>query len=130
MKRQTYFSGVKWEKEAGYARAVRIGNVIEVSGTTATDQDGEIVGRNHPYRQTQFIFQKINEALQEMGASLEDVVRVRMYVTDVTYWEEIARAHREAFEGIYPAATMVEVKGLIDERLMVEIEATAYLEEI
>ena len=120
-------SGAKWEDIVGYSRAVRIGDTIAVSGTTAVDEQGEVVGRGDPYRQAQFIFTKIAKALAAAGAALEDVIQTRMYVTDISRWEEIGRAHGEVFHAIRPAATMVEVKALIDPDLLVEIEALAVI---
>jgi enamine deaminase RidA (YjgF/YER057c/UK114 family) len=118
-------SGAKWEDIVGYSRAVRIGNVIEVAGTAAVDEAGNVVGVDDPYTQTKFILAKIERALHEAGATMQDVVRTRMYVTDISRWEEIGRAHGEYFRDIKPAATMVEVKALISPELLVEIEATA-----
>ena len=113
-----------WEDKVAYSRAVKIGNVIEVSGTAAVNV-GEIVGKGNAYEQTKFVIQKIEKALKEAGASLKDVIRTRIYVTDISKWEEIGRAHGEFFREIKPATTMVEVKALIDPDLLVEIEATA-----
>ena len=124
-KRINISSGTAWEEQVGYSRAVRVGNVIEVSGTTAVDEHGNVVGRGDPYRQTQFILNKIEQALMAAGASLKDVVRTRMFVTDIRQWGEIGKAHGETFREIRPAATMVEVQALIDPALLVEIEATA-----
>jgi enamine deaminase RidA (YjgF/YER057c/UK114 family) len=118
-------SGTTWEEQVGYSRAVRVGDIIEVAGTTAVDEHGNVVGRGDPYRQTQFILNKIEQALIAAGASLKDVVRTRMFVTDIRQWDKIGRAHGETFRQIRPAATMVEVKALIDPALLVEIEATA-----
>ncbi|MBK7448364.1 MAG: RidA family protein [Anaerolineales bacterium] len=118
-------SGAKWEDVVGYSRAVRVGNVIEVAGTTAVDEDGNTVGANSPYEQTKFILAKIEKALTSAGASLKDVVRTRMFVTDISKWEEIGRAHGEFFREIKPAASMIEVKGLISPELLIEIEVTA-----
>lgn len=118
-------SGAKWEDIVGYSRAVRIGNLIEVAGTTAVDEQGNVVGLNDPYRQTVFALQKIEKALQQAGASLEDVIRTRMYVTDISQWQEIGRAHGEFFKDIKPVTTMVEVRALISPELLVEIEVTA-----
>jgi enamine deaminase RidA (YjgF/YER057c/UK114 family) len=126
MKRQNISSGAVWEDIIGYSRAVRIGNIIEVAGTTATDGD-QIIGKGNAYEQTKFILQKIEKALEEAGATMEDVVRTRMFVTDITQWEEIGRAHGEVFRTIKPAATMVQVSALINPELLVEIEATALL---
>lgn len=118
-------SGAKWEDIVGYSRAVRIGNIVEVAGTTAVDEQGNVVGLNAPYEQTRFIFTKIEKTLQEAGASLQDVIRTRMFVTDISKWEEFGRAHGEFFRTIKPAASMIEVKGLISPELLVEIEVTA-----
>jgi enamine deaminase RidA (YjgF/YER057c/UK114 family) len=128
-KRLNISSGAKWEDIVGYSRAVKIGNVIEVAGTTAVDENGNTVGINDPYEQTKFIIAKIEKALILAGASLKDVVRTRMFVTDISRWEEIGRAHGEYFRDIKPVTTMVEVKSLIGSDLLVEIEATAIIED-
>ena len=120
-------SGAKWEDIVGYSRAVRVGNIIEVAGTTAVDEQGNVVGLNNAYEQTRFILAKIEKALTAAGASLKDVVRTRMFVTDISKWEEIGRAHGEYFRVIKPAASMIEVKGLISPELLVEIEVTAIM---
>lgn len=125
--RQNISSGTKWEGIAGYSRAVRVGNTVHVSGTVAVDDDGKLVGADDAYAQTQYIIQKIGRALQEGGSSLHDVVRTRMFVTDISRWEAVARAHGEAFGDIRPATTMVEVSGLIDSGYLVEIEAFAII---
>jgi len=123
-------SGAKWEDIVGYSRAVRIGNIIEVSGTTtAVDENGKTFGLGDPYEQTRLSLGKIEKALKEAGASLKDVVRTRMFVTDIARWEDYGRAHGEIFKDIKPVTTMVEVKGLIGAELLVEIEATAILSE-
>jgi len=122
--RKNISSGTQWEDIVGYSRAVRMGNIIEVAGTTAVDGE-KIIGENDAYAQTKFIFQKIEKALKEAGAQMKDVVRTRMFVTDISKWEEIGKAHGEIFREIKPAATMVEVKSLINPLLMVEIEVTA-----
>src|SRR5512140_3125752 len=111
--RQNVSSGTQWELIVGYSRAVRVGNIVEVAGTTAVDENGQVVGMGNPYEQTRFALKKIEQALQRAGASLKDVVRTRMFVTDIQKWEEIGRAHGEFFREIKPAATMVEVKSLI-----------------
>ena len=121
-------SGAKWEEIVGYCRAVRLGNVVEVAGTTAVDEAGATVGAGNPYDQTIYILQKIEKALHQAGASMQDVVRTRMFVTDITRWEEVGRAHGEFFRDVRPAATMVEVNALISPELMVEIEVSAILE--
>ncbi|HKR05500.1 MAG TPA: RidA family protein [Bacteroidia bacterium] len=122
--RKNISSGTKWEDIVGYSRAVRIGNLIEVAGTTAVDGE-KIIGENDAYAQTKFVFQKIEKALKDAGAEMKDVVRTRMFVTDISKWEEIGKAHGEIFKDIKPVATMVEVKALIHPLLMVEIEVTA-----
>ena len=127
MTRINYSSGAKWEDIVGYSRAVKIGNTIEISGCTSVDDHGNIVGENDPYTETKFILSKIENYLTDLGATLEDVVRTRMYVTDISKWEQIGRAHGDFFKAIKPATIMVEVSGLIDPRMTVEIEATAIL---
>lgn len=122
-------SGAKWEDIVGYSRAVRIGNIIEVAGTTAVDENGDVVGVNDPYEQTRYALTKIEKALTQAGASMKDVVRTRMFVTDISRWEEVGRAHGLYFKEIKPAASMIEVKALISPELMVEIEVTAILGE-
>ena len=122
-------SGAKWEDIVGYSRAVRIGNVIEVAGTTAVDESGNLVGADDPYEQTKYILTKIEKALLAAGATLQDVVRTRIFTTDISRWEEIGRAHGEFFKEIKPAATMVEVKALINPELLVEVEASVILQE-
>ena len=126
MKRQNISSGVKWEDIVGYSRAVRIGNIVEVAGTTSMNGD-KIIGEGNAYEQTKFIFSKIEKVLQQAGASLNDVIRTRMFVTDISKWEEIGKAHGEFFKKIKPVTTMVEVKALIDPRMLVEIEASAII---
>ncbi|WP_310391767.1 RidA family protein [Hymenobacter sp.] len=122
--RQLISSGARWEPVVGYSRAVRVGKVVEVAGTTA--QDGDVVtGDADIYVQTQRALEKIGAALAEAGASFEDVVRTRLFVTDISQWEAVGRAHGEVFGTIRPATTMVEVRALIDPRMLVEIEATA-----
>jgi enamine deaminase RidA (YjgF/YER057c/UK114 family) len=125
MPRINISSGAKWEEIVGYSRAVRIGNVIEVAGTTAVDETGAVVGVDDPYAQTRFVLEKIEKALAQAGASLNDVIRTRIFVTDLSRWEAVGRAHGEFFRAIKPAATMVEVQALISPELLVEIEATA-----
>ena len=125
--RHNISSGTQWEEVVGYSRAVRVGNVIEVAGTTAVDEHGQVVGANDPAEQTRYILSKIEKALVEAGATLKDVVRTRMFVTDISQWEAIGRVHGEYFRAIKPAASMVEVKALIDPDLVVEIEATAVI---
>lgn len=120
-------SGTSWEDIVGYSRAVRIGDYLEVAGTTAVDGNGAVIAEGDVARQTRFVLEKISKALEQAGASLSDVVRTRIYVTDISEWEAVGRVHGEFFKDVKPAATMVEVRGLIDERLLVEIEATAIL---
>jgi enamine deaminase RidA (YjgF/YER057c/UK114 family) len=124
MERITYTSGAKWEDIVGYSRAVQIGNHIEVAGTVATDANG-IVAKGDLYGQTKFIIQKISDVLQKAGFSLKDVVRTRMFVTDISRWEEAGKAHGEFFKDIKPVTSMIEVKGLIDPGYLIEIEVTA-----
>jgi enamine deaminase RidA (YjgF/YER057c/UK114 family) len=121
-------SGSPWEDIVGYSRAVKTGNVIEVAGTTAVDGD-EIIGKGNPYEQTIFILKKIEQALMKLGGSMNDVVRTRMFVTDITHWQEVGRAHGEFFKEVKPVATMVEVSRLIDPQLLIEIEVTAIIED-
>ena len=128
-KRLNISSGAKWENIIGYSRAVRIGNIIETAGTTALDENGNIVGIHDPYEQTKFILAKIEKVLTSAGATLKDVVRTRMFVTDISRWEEIGKAHGEYFSDIRPASTMVEVKSLINPEMLIEIEVTAILQD-
>jgi len=128
-KRMNIASQTKWEDIVGYSRAVRKGNIVEVAGTTAVDEEGNVVGVNDPGEQTNFILAKIEKALISAGASLKDVVRTRMFVTNIADWEKIGRVHGVYFRDIKPVATMVEVKSLISAELLVEIEATAILDE-
>ena len=124
--RQQTGSGSPWEDIVGYSRAVKVGNIIEVAGTTAMDGD-TLIGKGDLYAQTKFIFEKIEKALQQLGGSLNDVVRTRMFVINIDEWELAGKAHGEFFASIKPVATMVEVKRLINEELLIEIEVTAIL---
>ena len=127
MKRTNYSTGTKWEDIVGYSRAVKIGNTIEVTGTVAVNENSELVGGNNTYEQTKFIIQKIEKVLVQAGASLNDVVRTRMFVTDISRWEEYGKAHGEFFKDIKPCTTMVEVSKLIAPEYLIEIEATAII---
>jgi enamine deaminase RidA (YjgF/YER057c/UK114 family) len=124
--RQKISSGSPWEDIVGYSRAIRVGNIVEVAGTTA--MDGEtLIGKGDIYTQTIYIFKKIEKALKQVGASLNDVVRTRMYVTHIDLWEQVGKAHGEFFASIKPVATMVEVSRLINDDLLIEIEVTAII---
>jgi enamine deaminase RidA (YjgF/YER057c/UK114 family) len=123
--RQRYFSGTKWESIVGYSRAVKVGERIYVTGTTATNESGEIVGVMDAYAQTVQAIRNIERALKALDASLENVVRTRMFVTDISRWEEYGRAHGEFFGEIKPCATMVEVSALVDAEMLIEIEVEA-----
>lgn len=125
-KKQLFSSGAQWENAVGYSRAVRVGNVIEISGTTAVDGN-VVVGQGDIYAQAVFIFQKIEKVLIEAGSSLKDVVRTRMFVTDISKWEEIGKAHALFFKDIKPATTMIEVNQLIDKELLIEVEVSAVI---
>jgi len=126
MKRETYTERSPWEPIVGYARAVKIGNIIEISGTTSM-VDGEVLGKGDVYAQTKCILEKFDKVLKELGASMEDVVRTRIFCTDISQWEAIGKAHNEIFSSIQPATGMYEVAKLISDDLLVEIEATAIL---
>ena len=126
--RQNISSGTPWEEKYGYSRAVRVGDTLHVAGTTASDEQGQVMAVGDPYGQAIYIFQKIERALKEAGASMADVVRVRMYVTDISHADDFGRAHGDTFRDIRPVSTMVEISGLIDDEHLIEIEAYAVLD--
>tara|TARA_B100000614_G_scaffold215949_1_gene200541 strand:+ start:2376 stop:2783 length:408 start_codon:yes stop_codon:yes gene_type:complete len=127
--RSNYSSGAPWESIAGYSRAVRVGNIIEVAGTTAVDTEGQVVGAGDISKQTDYIFNKIRNALNDAGSKMSDVIRTRMYLTDINDWETVARVHGDIFSDIKPVSTLVEVSGLIDEELLIEIEVSALVSD-
>lgn len=128
MARMNISSGSRFEATVGYSRAVRVGPYVHVAGTTAIDRSGAVMGSGDAYAQTKFILRKIDDALGEAGASMSQVVRTRMFVTDISRFDEIGRAHGEVFSQIRPASTMVEVKALVDPEMLIEIEVDAYVE--
>jgi enamine deaminase RidA (YjgF/YER057c/UK114 family) len=125
--RKNISSGTIWEDKVGYSRAVRVGDLVFVAGTTASDEHGNVIGVGDPYAQTVYIFQKIERALIQAGATLKDVVRVRMFVTDISQWETFGRAHAEFFMPIRPVSTMVEIKALVNPAHLIEIEVDAVI---
>jgi enamine deaminase RidA (YjgF/YER057c/UK114 family) len=127
MQRTNYSSGAKWEDIVGYSRAVKIGNVIEVTGTVAVDENSQLVGGDSAYEQTRYVIRKIAAVLEKAGGGLKDVVRTRIFVTDISRWEEYGRAHGEFFRDIRPCTTMLEISKLISPEYLVEIEATAII---
>lgn len=128
MSKQLYNSGTKWEPIAGYSRAIKVGKTIYISGTTATNESGEIVGKNDPYKQTVQAIENIKKALTHFNANLSHIVRTRMFVTNIDYWESYGKAHGEFFKDIRPATSMIEIKGLIDPDMLIEIEAEAVID--
>lgn len=128
MDRINYSSGAKWEAIVGYSRAVKVGNIIEVTGTVAVDDESRLQGGDSAYAQTRFILEKIAAVLEKAGAGMKDVVRTRMFVTDISRWEEFGKAHGEFFGEIRPCTTMVEVSKLIAPEYLIEIEATAIVQ--
>ena len=130
MKRTNYSSGAQWEDIVGYSRAVRIGNIVEVTGTVSLGEDNKPAYVNDAYGQTKFILNKIEKVLEKAGASMKDVVRTRMFVTDISRWQEYGKAHGEYFSQIKPCTSMIEVKGLISPEYLIEIEATAVVSNV
>ena len=126
--RKKISTGAKWEDIVGYSRAVLVNNVLEVTGTVAVNEQGELVGKDNMYEQTRFILSKMERVINEAGFQLSDVTRTRIFVTDITRWEEVGKAHQEFFGTIKPATTMVEVRALISSEYLVEIEASAIKE--
>ncbi|MCS6974353.1 MAG: RidA family protein [Cyclobacteriaceae bacterium] len=123
--RRNYSSGAKWEDIVGYSRAVQVGNQLEVTGTVAVDAQGRLVGKGNFYEQTRFILEKVKKVIEDAGFTLDDVIRTRIFVTDISKWEEVGRAHREFFGSIKPATTILEVSALISPEFLVEIEVSA-----
>lgn len=129
MQRQSVSNNTPWERAVGYSRAVRVGSHIYVSGTTASDESGDALFPGDAYRQTKCVLEKISDALAQLGGGMGDVVRTRMFVTDIENWQDIGKAHGEVFGEIRPAATMVEIRRLVDPNHLVEIEVDAFITE-
>ena len=129
MKRENISSGTKWEPVVGYSRAVKVGNQVFIAGTTATTEEGSLIGVGDPYAQTVQIIRNIEKALKKAGGTLENIVANRIYVTHIEHWQEVGRAHGEYFKNIRPATTLVEVKGLVEPEMLVEIDSVAVLDE-
>jgi len=129
LKKEHFSSGTQWEDFVGYSRAIRNDHLVEVSGTVSVDENGKVVGKNDAYEQTRYVLSKIKTALEQVGAKLEDVVRTRMYVTDINNWQAIGKAHGEFFRDIKPASTMVEISRLIGLDFLIEIEVSAIVDE-
>lgn len=127
--KKQFSSGTQWEDFVGYSRAIRNGHRVEVSGTVSVDENGRVVGKNDAYEQTHYVLTKIKAALEQVGAKLEDVVRTRMYVTDINNWQAIGKAHGEFFRDIKPSSTMVEISRLIGLDFLIEIEVSAIVDE-
>ena len=127
-KRENISSGIIWEDKVGYSRVVKVGDLIEISGTTAVN-GSEVIAVGDPYEQTKFIIEKFSSVLEEAGSSLKDIVRVRIYVREISHWEKVGKAFSEYFKNIKPAATLIEVNALIEPQLLVEMEATAIMTE-
>jgi enamine deaminase RidA (YjgF/YER057c/UK114 family) len=127
--RTNFSSASVWEDVVGYSRAVKVGNVIEISGTVAADEDGNVIGRDDAFQQTIYILEKIGKVLEEAGASFDDVVRTRMFVTDITRFNDYARAHAEIFSSVKPCTSMIEVKALVSPDFLIEIEVTAIISQ-
>lgn len=123
--RKNISSGAKWEDIIGYSRAVQLGNTLEISGTVALDENGEVVGKGDFYKQARYILQKVEKILSQGGFAMSDVVRTRMFVTDISHWEEVGRAHGEFFRNIKPVTSMIQVSAFIEPDYLVEIEVTA-----
>lgn len=128
LKRQVILTGTTWEESVGYSRAVRVGHIVEVAGTTAVNSNGEVIGEGDPAAQARYIFDKIRHALQTAEAQLAHVTRTRIYLTDISHWEQVGAVHAEVFGQIKPACTMLQVAALIDPRLLVEIEVSAVVD--